>query len=222
MPDQIVGRSRRVRRNASGVQLGEEAARNRVLQGGARVFAHSGARLASVEDILDASGVSRRTFYRFFRSKDDVLLALYELGTEALLRACRSAVQGVRDPRARLERCVDAHLDNARRLPRLMFVLGGEAQHHESRLHARRMAVQDELAALLAHGSVDAPEALVVRGLIFALEGLVRLALQKGDEGRAVSVAALAAVRVAMQQLCAAVWPSAPDGHTSVPAGGYA
>lgn len=193
------------KRNATGVQLGEEAARARVLQGGARVFAEKGARLASVEDILAASGVSRRTFYRFYDGKDDVLLALYELGTEGLLAACRSAVQGVSDPRVRMERCVEVHLANARYLSRLMFVLGGEAQHHESRLHVRRMVVHAELEALLTQGEAgQAPDTASVRGLIFALEGLVRLALERGDEGRTPPGEALSEVRRAMQRLCAA------------------
>jgi AcrR family transcriptional regulator len=173
-----------------------------------RVFAEKGARLTSVEDILAASGVSRRTFYRFYDGKDDVLLALYELGTEGLLCACRSAVQGVSDARLRLERCVDVHLANARYLSRLMFVLGGEAQHHESRLHTRRAVVHAELEALLTrpvHGEAGCvPDATAVRGLIFALEGLVRLALQRGDEGRTLTDAALAEVRRTMQRLCAA------------------
>src|SRR4051794_1966650 len=74
-------------RGASGVQLGEDTVRSRILQGAAAVFAAQGARLPSVEDILTASGVSRRTFYRFFDGKEAVLLALYCVGTEGLLAA---------------------------------------------------------------------------------------------------------------------------------------
>lgn len=189
-------------RGPTGVQLGEDTARSRVLQGAAAVFAEQGARLSSVEDILLASGVSRRTFYRFFESKEDVLLALYRVGTEGLVAACRFAVAQTPDRASRFERCVDAHLRNARGLGRLVFVLGGEAQHHESPLHARRMQVHDELVALLtAEPNPTTTDALAARTMILALEGVVRFVLQNGDEGRHVSEAALAEARRVMMKL---------------------
>jgi AcrR family transcriptional regulator len=109
-----------------------------VLQGAAKVFAASGVRLASVEDILEAARISRRTFYRVYSSKEDVLLALYKIGTERLLDACRLALEQESDPLRQAERCIDAHLQTAREQPRLVFVLGGEAQRHESLLHSRQ------------------------------------------------------------------------------------
>jgi hypothetical protein len=50
------------------VQIGEAQARGMVLQGGAMVFAEKGTRAASVEDILTAGRISRRTFYRLYTS----------------------------------------------------------------------------------------------------------------------------------------------------------
>ncbi|MEO8552223.1 MAG: helix-turn-helix domain-containing protein, partial [Kofleriaceae bacterium] len=57
---------------ATGVQLGGDVARNMIMFGATRVFATMGLREASVEDLLEAGQVSRRTFYRFFKSKEDV------------------------------------------------------------------------------------------------------------------------------------------------------
>lgn len=192
-------------RNASGVQLGEDAARALILQGAAVVFAKQGARLSSVEDILATSGVSRRTFYRLFEGKDDVLLALYCVGTEKLLAACRRAVAQSSDPLLRFERCVEAHLRNTRHLARLIFVLGGEAQRHESPLHTRRMHVHDELVSMLTSGPLPASkDPLAVRALILALEGIVRFGLQSSDEGRSVSDESLAQAKRVMMKLGAA------------------
>ncbi len=189
-------------RGATGVQLGADTARSMVMRGAALALSREGARMTSVEDILEASGVSRKTFYRFFSSKDDVMFALYEAGTEALLAACRAALAQGHDPMERLERCVDAHLNNARVFSRLIFVLGGEAQHHESPLHARRMWLHDELCALVAQGTPRPEQDVwVVRAFILALEGLVRFALQEGDEGRSVSEQSLVRVREAMLRL---------------------
>ncbi len=202
-PERGPAREKRLRaRGATGVQLGAATARSMVLRGAALALSSKGARMTSVEDILEASGVSRKTFYRFFASKDDVMFALYEAGTEALLAACRAALAHSQDPMERLERCIDAHLGNVRVFSRLIFVLGGEAQHHESPLHARRMWLHEELCALVSQGA-PGPEQDVwaVRGLILALEGLVRFALQQGDEGRSVSEQSFARVREAMLRL---------------------
>lgn len=249
-------------KRAPGVQLGEATARAMILQGAARVFAQRGVRAASVEHILGAAKVSRRTFYRFYQSKEDVLVALYRTGTEGLLEACRVAAREERAPLRRLERCVDVHLLHARGLGRLIYVLGGEAQRSESALHARRRQVHEELAQLLSQGCLSAqpsgsesgsessgqpraqtahskasnhltpsrarrtgnksqtsavsrPEAegasddgrvdaWIFRGLILALEGLTRLALEEGDEGRAVTNAALGRVKRAVMRMAEA------------------
>src|SRR5690606_5973573 len=95
-------------------QLGDLGARTRILQGAAYVFASVGVRAASVEDVLKASGVSRRTFYRFYENKESVMVALYRMGTDALLGACAVAVSEGATPLARVTGCVDAHLRNAR------------------------------------------------------------------------------------------------------------
>lgn len=197
------------RRGATGVQLGEDTARSRILQGAARVFAERGARLASVEDILLRSGISRRTFYRFYESKEDVMLALYKLGTEGLLTACKSAMAHGEDPLQRFEQCVDAHLRNALIMPRLIFVLGGEAQHHESPLHARRRELHSHLVELLLTAEcASALDELTLRTLILALEGVVRFMLENGDEGRAVSPRSLSDAKRVMMRLCSAALTS--------------
>ena len=53
------------------------AVRTRILRGAAKVFGERGYSASSVEAILEAAQVSRRTFYRTFRSKEDVLAALF-------------------------------------------------------------------------------------------------------------------------------------------------
>lgn len=195
---------RRPRPGPTGVQLGEEVARSRILQGAAVVLARQGARLCSVQDILAQSGVSRRTFYRFYQGKDEVMLALYRLGTEGLLAQCRAALSSAEPPRRRFERCIDAHLANALGLSRLVYVLGGEAQHHESPLYARRREVHDELVVMLTRASRGL-DPMAARALVLTLEGLVRFALERADRGGAMSPTALAQIKRALEPLYAAV-----------------
>jgi len=210
-------------RGSPGVQLGEDVVRAMVLQGGAKVFAARGVRLASVEDILEAARISRRTFYRVYNSKEDVLLALYRIGTERLLDACRLALEQESDPLRQAERCIDAHLHTAHEQSRLVFVLGGEAQRHESLLHARRVEVHEALASMMASRarvSLDRPpDALLFRALLLALEGVTRLVLQDGDEGRRVTDESFARARAVMLRVATAAIAGEGAGVTPLPMG---
>lgn len=191
---------------ATGVQLGGDVARNMIMFGATRVFATRGFRATSVEDLLEASQVSRRTFYRFFKSKDDVALAMYTLGTASLVEDCRRAIAQEPDPLMQLEHCIDIHLRNARHMGRLVFVLGGEAQSLESPLHARRMEVHDMLVAMLHESSPAAQKVdpLLIRTLVYALEAMVRVVLQEGDEGRRVTDAQVQRARRVMMRIATA------------------
>jgi AcrR family transcriptional regulator len=175
-----------------------------------------------VAEILAAAGVSRRTFYRLYQSKEDVMDALYRTGTEALLEGCRVAVREELDPLRRVERCIDVHLRNARELGRLVWVLGGEAQHHESSLHTRRMEVHAAIAGLLGTAS-RAPAAahvdpLLYRALILALEGAARIMLEEGDEGRRVTATGVARARRVMLRIATATLAGAGRGVAPLPA----
>ncbi len=203
------GHTRRVprrpssRKRATGVQLGEASARAIILRAAGLVFAEHGVRTASVAHILAAAGVSRRTFYRFYPSKEHVMHALYVAGTEVLLDGCRAAVREETDPVRRVARCIDVHLRNARDLGRLVWVLGGEAQHHESSLHARRMEVFAAVADMFRETIPDA-DPLLYRALVLALDGVVRLMLEEAQEGRRVTPAACDRARRVMLRLATA------------------
>lgn len=194
------------RPRATGVQLGGDVARDMIMFGATRVFAARGYRAASVEDLLEAGQVSRRTFYRFFKSKDDVALAMYTLGTSSLIEACRRAITQETELVAQLERCLDIHLRNARDRGRLVFVLGGEAQSLESPLYARRMDVHDALVDLLhtSHPSSARLDPLLLRTLLLGVEAITRRVLEEGDEGRRITEASIARARRVMMRIMTA------------------
>jgi AcrR family transcriptional regulator len=192
---------------ATGVQLGGDVARNMIMFGASRVFATKGVRATSVEDLLEAGQVSRRTFYRFFKSKDDVALAMYTLGTSSLIEGCRRAVSRDADLLTQLERFVEIHLSNARTVGRLIYVLGGEAHRLESPLHARRMEVHDAIGAMICeHPAAGHVDPWLVKTILFAVEAMVRQVLQEGDEGRRVTSESIdRAKRVLMRVVTATV-----------------
>ena len=190
---------------ATGVQLGEDVARNMIMFGATRVFATMGFRAASVEDLLEAGQVSRRTFYRFFKSKDDVALAMYTMGTSSLIEACRRAIVQDADLLTQLDKFVDIHLANAKSVGRLIFVLGGEASRLESPLHARRMEVHDVITDMICqHPNAGNVDPLLVRTLMFAIEAIVRSILQDGDEGRRISTDSITRARRVLARIVSA------------------
>jgi len=173
--------------------------------GATRVIAAKGFRGTSVEDLLEAAQVSRRTFYRFFKSKDDVALAMYTLGTSSLIEGCRRAISPDVDLLTQLERFVDLHLSNARTVGRLIFVLGGEAHRVESPLHDRRMEVHEAIVdMILEHPAAEAIDPLLVQTLMFAIEAIVRTVLAEGDEGRRVTPASIERARRVMMRIVSA------------------
>jgi len=154
-----------------------------IMMAAAKLFAQEGFRAVSVEDLLAASNVSRRTFYRAFGSKDEVALALYRFGTDGLVDACRRALAEPGDLVDRVLKCVELHLGNARSMGRLIYVLGGEASSQDSPLFAVRMAVHDRLVELLLAAEPGRKvDPLFVRTLVLALEAMVRCVLTEGDE----------------------------------------
>ena len=92
-----------------GVRAGE--LRDRLLDAAQRVFASSGYASATVDDIIRAAATSRATFYRYFRSKED----LFDELSRTCFREMRGVVKGLAgfDPeeggREALEQLVDTY-----------------------------------------------------------------------------------------------------------------
>ncbi len=151
--------------------------RERLLDGAAEAAVARGVRDAAVDDILKASSLSRRTFYIYFRSKDDAFLALYESVVEDLLGDVKEAVEGVEDPTRKLFVGLEAYLDFQFRGDDLITLLQAEAANPASLLSPARERtlgamvelVDDEVRATLG----QALDKDVYRCLFLGLECLV-------------------------------------------------
>jgi len=209
------------KRRPLGVQIGDDEARAAILIGAATTFQDRGARATSVDHILAVSNVSRRTFYRHYKSKDEVALALYKMGTKMLFLECKRAFEETDDLFQQFERCVDAHLANAKQHARLIYVLGGEAQQQESPLHARRMEIHDRLVVLYKT-AIDrycgvGVDPMFVRTILFALESVVRILLQESDEGRKVTDKGIARSRHVMLRILTSAVEAKGANVTPIP-----
>ncbi|OGP57010.1 MAG: hypothetical protein A2V67_00435 [Deltaproteobacteria bacterium RBG_13_61_14] len=69
-----------------GVGLDEAAKRDHIQAAAKKVFGRVGYHHASVKEIISEAGISRRTFYTYFRSKEDVLIQLVDTFIEEVKR----------------------------------------------------------------------------------------------------------------------------------------
>ncbi|MFL5844475.1 MAG: TetR/AcrR family transcriptional regulator [Solirubrobacteraceae bacterium] len=85
--------------------------RERILDAVADVVSLSGYVDMRVEDIVVTAGVSRRTFYDHFSSKEEAFLASYEAVVEQLLTRVQAAYEANGDFEGRVCDCLGAFLD---------------------------------------------------------------------------------------------------------------
>ena len=84
--------------------------RDAILRAAIDVFAEHGYFHAQVADVARAAGVAAGTVYLYFRSKDDLLVSIFERSMREGLTTGRAAVADLPDPRERLLRLARAHL----------------------------------------------------------------------------------------------------------------
>lgn len=85
--------------------------RDAILRAATRVFAQNGFHQSQVADIARVAGVAAGTVYLYFRSKDDLLVSVFEKSMAEVLAEGRSALEGVADPVERLRIIARLHLE---------------------------------------------------------------------------------------------------------------
>jgi len=84
--------------------------RDAILRAAIDTFAERGYFNAQVADVARAAGVAAGTVYLYFKSKDDLLISIFERSMREGLTKGRAAVADESDPRERLLRLARAHL----------------------------------------------------------------------------------------------------------------
>jgi TetR/AcrR family transcriptional repressor of nem operon len=110
-----------------------------LLAAGQALFLARGIAATSLEDITRAAGVSKGLFYLYFRSKEDLVLALQEQFSRQFAARIRAAADAQADWGAKLDACVQASFEGYRELHDLHEVLfhhAGPAHTHTAADHA--------------------------------------------------------------------------------------
>jgi TetR/AcrR family transcriptional regulator, fatty acid metabolism regulator protein len=84
--------------------------RDAILRAATDVFAERGFFNAQVADVARVAGVAAGTVYLYFKSKDDLLVSIFERSMREGLANGRAAVADLADPRQRLRRLARGHL----------------------------------------------------------------------------------------------------------------
>lgn len=144
-----------------------------IVAAAATVFARRGFADTRVEDILGESGIARRTFYKYFSSKEDVLAAVYEFATGELLKAMREvpSPEPLLGVRRGLDLFLDYHVENAA----LLRVLVEQAILSDSPLAAARRRFRADLVQLIdvavRASTGETHDPMLYAALVSALEG---------------------------------------------------
>lgn len=84
--------------------------RDAILRAATKVFARNGYFQSQVADVARVAGVAAGTVYLYFKSKDDLLVSIFERSMRDVIAEGRRALDGVNDPAERLRRIAHLHL----------------------------------------------------------------------------------------------------------------
>src|SRR5512140_1368151 len=83
--------------------------RERILDAAETIFARHGFFAAKVSDVAKEAGVADGTIYLYFKSKDDLLISLFERRMQQLNTALKAAIAG-KAPREQLRAFIRTHI----------------------------------------------------------------------------------------------------------------
>lgn len=165
--------------------------RVRLLQAMGRCAATRGLAATTIADIVREAGVSKRTFYEHFTSKEACFLTLYRAVSAAALRTLSAAVHADRPWQNQVDTALDAyfaHLSTGPQLLRTLFIeihqLGAEGAT------VRREVMQQLASFMLQTVNRPVPGGVLSRELtptmaMAAVGGITELVLQAIECGQA-------------------------------------
>jgi len=141
------------------------------------LFAERGFREVTVDEIAEAAGVSARTLFRYFPSKEDFLLAFTRRGSQALVESIETLEPGP-DPLPRVWQCIREHsVENPQdvRLLRLWRRAAADAPEIHARVRGERVHDLTEAVTAYFTKSMEAfgpddPDARLLAGLVVGIE----------------------------------------------------
>jgi TetR/AcrR family fatty acid metabolism transcriptional regulator len=167
--------------------------RERILDAAMRVFAGKGFFGAKVSDVAGEAGVADGTIYLYFKSKDDLLIALFEAQMEKVNAELGRALGGEARAPEKLRRFIQAYMDlvakNRHAAEVITIELRQSAKFMKEYKNPRFAEFLKTLAAVIDEGQrlgqlrADVPPPIAARALFGALDELALLwVTSRGDK----------------------------------------
>lgn len=109
------------------------------------VFVEKGVMGTTVQDLLGAAKVSRRTFYKYFRSKMDVIDNIYQLSIDILINRFKDSTEQAQTLSELIDECVNIYFDYHKDLGPIIRLMQEEAMRSDSPLAIHRQQVQNSM-----------------------------------------------------------------------------
>lgn len=124
-------------------------ARTEILIHSISVFSRRGLERTTVQDLLDAAGISRRTFYKYFRNKYDVLESIYRISIENMMLRFRREAERGRSVTEVIRSTCDIYFDYHLSLGPIIRLMMEEARRADSVLAPHRATAYDTVATVM-------------------------------------------------------------------------
>lgn len=196
----VKGSSRRGRRPQTAHEA--EQARANIVAATADVFAEHGSRGMSVALILDAAGISRPTFYRYFANAEEPLNVLLEESDRGLVGGVVGAIDAATDDIAMTVSVIDAYIGWALARGKLLGPLFSELYDRSSPVSLHRAEALDRIRAAVVRRMIElgreAPNPIALDALVNACEFLVYRAVSLGGTSDLTADARSTMIRIAV------------------------
>jgi AcrR family transcriptional regulator len=156
----------------------QERQRRRLILAAGETFVALGYATSTVADILKAAGMSRRSFYEFFTSKEDILLALLDEMVAEIRAEVSELTRGVENPFERATLMMLAYVRVAARFPVVSYQVmaaGGEPRvRRRQHLASFLEQLNEQLRAAHEAGLISrSPDDVTLRMLVGGLDHLI-------------------------------------------------
>ena len=141
------------------VDVAAPGKRERILDAAMKVFAAEGFYNARISQIADAAGVADGTIYLYFKSKDELLISLFEDRMDRVLATLRQALEAGGTAVERLRRVIELHLELIEANPEMGEVITVELRQSSKFVREYENVKFAEFLRLIAGAIADGQKA---------------------------------------------------------------
>jgi TetR/AcrR family fatty acid metabolism transcriptional regulator len=168
--------------------------RDRILKAAVKVFAKSGFHATRVSEVAKAAGVADGTIYLYFKSKEELLVSLFEDRVQKLLQFMKDELSKEPTAAGRLRALVDMQLgllEGERELAEVITVILRQSTRLLKEFAAPHfLAYLEAIAGIVADGQArgefrtDVSPSIAARAIFGALDGItLTWALGRAEQG---------------------------------------